>query len=55
MMAGLLGLVMMRAISQLTARYLCAGGQRLLLAIWARVTFRRRSFHVTADPTEGGW
>ena len=26
----------------------------LLLMLWARVTFGRRSFHATADPTEGG-
>ena len=26
----------------------------LLLALWARITFGRRSFHVVADPTEGG-
>jgi protein-S-isoprenylcysteine O-methyltransferase Ste14 len=24
------------------------------LAVWARVTFGRRSFHVAANPTEGG-
>jgi protein-S-isoprenylcysteine O-methyltransferase Ste14 len=26
----------------------------LLLMLWARITFGRRSFHATADPTEGG-
>jgi len=26
----------------------------LLLGIWARVTFGRRSYHVAANPTEGG-
>ena len=26
----------------------------VLLMLWARVTFGRRSFHATADPTEGG-
>lgn len=26
----------------------------VLLMIWARFTFGRRSFHATADPTEGG-
>ena len=26
----------------------------VLLMFWARVTFGRRSFHATADPTEGG-
>ena len=25
-----------------------------LLILWARVTFGRRSFHVVANPTEGG-
>ena len=26
----------------------------VLLMLWARVTFSRRSFNLTADPTEGG-
>ena len=26
----------------------------MLLMLWARVTFGRRSFHASADPTEGG-
>jgi protein-S-isoprenylcysteine O-methyltransferase Ste14 len=26
----------------------------VLLMLWARITFGRRSFHATADPTEGG-
>ena len=26
----------------------------VLLLLWARLTFRRRSFHVMANPTEGG-
>ncbi|HEX3532538.1 MAG TPA: hypothetical protein VH988_36230 [Thermoanaerobaculia bacterium] len=26
----------------------------LLLMIWARITFGRRSFHAAANPTEGG-
>jgi protein-S-isoprenylcysteine O-methyltransferase Ste14 len=26
----------------------------VLLMLWARMTFGRRSFHATADPTEGG-
>jgi protein-S-isoprenylcysteine O-methyltransferase Ste14 len=26
----------------------------VLLMLWARVTFGRRSFHASADPTEGG-
>jgi protein-S-isoprenylcysteine O-methyltransferase Ste14 len=26
----------------------------VLLMLWARATFGRRSFHATADPTEGG-
>lgn len=26
----------------------------LLLMVWARLTFGRRSFHAAADPTEGG-
>jgi protein-S-isoprenylcysteine O-methyltransferase Ste14 len=26
----------------------------LLLFLWARITFGRRSYHVVADPTAGG-
>jgi len=26
----------------------------VLLMVWARITFGRRSFHATADPTAGG-
>ena len=26
----------------------------LLLFLWARISFGRRSYHVVADPTEGG-
>jgi protein-S-isoprenylcysteine O-methyltransferase Ste14 len=29
-------------------------GLAVLLWIWARITFGRRSFYATADPTEGG-
>ena len=29
-------------------------GLAVLLWIWARITFGKRSFNVTADPTEGG-
>ena len=54
MVAGLLGLVTMRAIFSVSPLVISVQVAALLLAIWARVTFRRRSFHVAADPTEGG-
>ena len=31
-----------------------AQGLAVLLLIWARITFGRRSFHLAANPTEGG-
>jgi protein-S-isoprenylcysteine O-methyltransferase Ste14 len=54
MLAGLLGLMATRAL--FSPSPLVIAGQLLALALflWARVTFGRRSFHVRADPTEGG-
>jgi protein-S-isoprenylcysteine O-methyltransferase Ste14 len=54
MIGGLLGLVAMRAILSASPFVISAQVAAIILAVWARVTFRRRSFHVAANPTEGG-
>ena len=54
MFAGLLGLVALRAVLSVSPFVIAVQVASLLLAIWARVTFGRRSFHVAANPTEGG-
>lgn len=53
LLAALLVLLATRellATNPILAVQICAG----LLMIWARLTFGRRSFHLTADPTAGG-
>jgi protein-S-isoprenylcysteine O-methyltransferase Ste14 len=51
---GLASLVLLKSILAVN----CFGGLvqvlAVLLMLWARVTFGRRSFHATADPTAGG-
>ncbi len=54
MFGGLLGLVALRAALSVSPFVIAVQVASLLLAVWARVTFRRRSFHVAANPTEGG-
>ena len=54
MIGGLLGLVAMRALLSTSPLVISVQVAALLLAVWARVTFRRRSYHVAANPTEGG-
>jgi protein-S-isoprenylcysteine O-methyltransferase Ste14 len=54
MMGGLVGLVAMRAILSASPLVIFVQALTVILAAWARITFRRRSFHVGADPTEGG-
>jgi len=54
MFAGLLGLVALRAVLSVSPFVIAVQVASLLLAVWARVTFGRRSFHVAANPTEGG-
>ena len=54
MFGGLLGLVALRAALSVSPFVIAVQVAALLLAVWARVTFRRRSFHVAANPTEGG-
>jgi protein-S-isoprenylcysteine O-methyltransferase Ste14 len=54
MIGGLLGLVALRAIFSDSPFGISVQVAAVILAVWARVTFRRRSFHVAANPTEGG-
>jgi protein-S-isoprenylcysteine O-methyltransferase Ste14 len=54
MVAGMLGLIATRSL--LAPRVVVVLVQAAAVAVmaWARVTFGRRSFHLAANPTEGG-
>jgi protein-S-isoprenylcysteine O-methyltransferase Ste14 len=54
MMGGLLGLLVMRNLFSSSTLVICLQVVASLLFLWARVTFGRRSYHVVADPTQGG-
>lgn len=54
MISGLLGLVIARMLFSLSPLVIATQALAFLLFVWARVTFGRRSYHVVADPTEGG-
>ncbi len=54
MVGGLLGLLAMRSLFSSAVLVICLQSLAFLLFLWARVTFGRRSFHLVADPTEGG-
>jgi protein-S-isoprenylcysteine O-methyltransferase Ste14 len=54
MIAGLLGLLAMRKLFSSSPLIISIQVVAFLLFIWARITFGRRSYHVVADPTEGG-
>jgi protein-S-isoprenylcysteine O-methyltransferase Ste14 len=54
MIVGLLGLVATRSLFSPSALAIVAQVLAVLLGVWARLTFGRRSFHVIANPTEGG-
>lgn len=54
MVGGLLGLLAMRNLFSSSTLVIGLQVVAFLLFLWARVTFGRRSFHVVADPTEGG-
>ena len=54
MIGGLLGLLVMRALFSSSPLVISLEVLAFLLFLWARVTFGRRSYHVVADPTEGG-
>ena len=54
MIGGLVGLLAMHAVFSPSAWVIAIQIVALLLGVWARVTFGRRSYHVAANPTEGG-
>lgn len=54
MMGGLLGLLATRSLFSSAAPVIGLQAMAFLLMLWARVTFGRRSFHLAANPTEGG-
>ncbi len=54
MIGGLVGLLLMRSLFSAVPGVIVLQGAALLLLLWARVTFGRRSYHVRADPTQGG-
>jgi protein-S-isoprenylcysteine O-methyltransferase Ste14 len=54
MIGGLLGLLATRNLFSSSVFVIFLQAVAVLLLLWARVTFGRRSFHVVANPTEGG-
>ena len=54
MMAALVGLLYLRSLFSPSWLVIAAQIAALLLLLWARITFGRRSFHVAANPTAGG-
>ena len=54
MVGGLLGLLATRNLFSSSPLVISLQVVALLLFLWARVTFGWRSFHVVANPTEGG-
>jgi protein-S-isoprenylcysteine O-methyltransferase Ste14 len=54
MVGGLLGLLAMRNLFSTSPPVIALQVVAFLLFLWARVTFGRRSYHVVADPTQGG-
>ncbi len=54
MIGGLLALVITRNLFSAFPLIIFLQGASILLFFWARITFGRRSFHLVANPTEGG-
>jgi protein-S-isoprenylcysteine O-methyltransferase Ste14 len=54
MVGGLLGLLAMRSLFSPSPIIIALQAAAVLLLIWARITFGRRSFHAVANPTAGG-
>ena len=54
MVLGLLALIVMRRLLSPSWVVIILQTLGTALMIWARVTFGRRSFHLAANPTEGG-
>jgi len=54
MMGGLLWLLYLRSLFSVSPIVIGLQFVAVCLFFWARITFGRRSFHVGANPTEGG-
>src|SRR5438067_12617698 len=54
MVGGLVYLIWSRSLFSSSPFVICLQAAALLLFVWARVSFGRRSYHVVADPTRGG-
>jgi protein-S-isoprenylcysteine O-methyltransferase Ste14 len=54
MVGALVALLAMRSLFSAAPAVIVAQLVAILLFFWARLTFGRRSFHVAANPTEGG-
>jgi protein-S-isoprenylcysteine O-methyltransferase Ste14 len=54
MVAGIAGLLAIDSLFARTPAAVAAQVAAVGLMIWARLTFGRRSFHASADPTAGG-
>lgn len=54
MVAGLLGLLYTHRLFSTSPVVIVLQAAAVALMVWARITFGRRSFHATANTTEGG-
>jgi protein-S-isoprenylcysteine O-methyltransferase Ste14 len=54
MIVGAVSLVVTHAMFSANIAVVAVQAVAFALMVWARLTFGRRSFHATADPTEGG-
>jgi protein-S-isoprenylcysteine O-methyltransferase Ste14 len=54
MVGGLVGLLAAHSLWSRAPLVIAAQTAAVALMVWARVTFGRRSFHASADPTAGG-
>jgi protein-S-isoprenylcysteine O-methyltransferase Ste14 len=54
MIAGFVGLIMSQQVLSTAVPAIVLQVTAVLLVVWARSTFGRRSFHAAASPTDGG-
>lgn len=54
LVAGLMGLIFAHSVIAVGIPAIAVQVLGLALMVWARLTFRARSFHFAANPTEGG-
>ena len=54
MVAGLIGLILTRNLFSAAPLVIAVQVIAVLLGVWARIAFGRRSFHLAANPTAGG-